>query len=108
MNTSDTYFSRSAAVITQFVGGARRLSTLTARTPALALAVAAGVVASLGAASVVAAPAVTPQATKPAPVLPQGPVAKVGAPIDVQLRLSQMQCIGLSREEGLNNDRDEV
>ncbi len=33
---------------------------------------------------------------------------KVGPSVDVQLRLSQMQCINLSREEGLNNDRDEV
>lgn len=76
------------------------LSTLTWRAPALALAVAASV-ASFAA----VAGAAPPPAIKPG--LPSG-VAKLGAPIDVQLRLSQMQCVNLTREEGLNNDRDEV
>jgi hypothetical protein len=80
------------------------ISTLTWRAPALALAVAAGV-ASFGAPAVVdAAPTLSPAK----PGLPPVPGVKVGAPVDVQLRLSQMQCVNLTREEGLNNDRDEV
>lgn len=89
--------------------GARSFSTLTARAPALVLALAAGVTVSpvVADAAMMLTPAPAP-AAKPAANLPHTPATKLGAPVDVQLRLSQMQCINLSREEGLNNDRDEV
>lgn len=96
MNTSSKHLRRSDDSTNRPGRGARRPSILAA------LAVAA---VGLAPAVAAAAPSLSPSAPKP--TLPPG-TAKVGKPIDVQLRLSQMQCIGLSREEGLNNDRDEV
>lgn len=98
MNTPSKHLPRCRTVTPRPGQAAHLLSTLTAR----GLALAAGVAVSMGAVAV-AAPPLSPAAAKPAM-----PAAKVGAPIDVQLRLSQMQCVSLSREEGMNNDRDEV
>lgn len=78
----------------------------TVRAPALALAVASTLALVPGTDAAASPPQLPPN--KPRAEVPAGPQVKVGKPLDVQLRLSQMQAIGLSREEGLNNDRDEV